>query len=210
MTDQEIVRFEARLDMERLPAGKRFQGTILYREGRSDLVVSYRPMEEYFRFVDKRVVVEGYHYSNPPHVQQIMADHFAITAVELAPGETPRDPIPTTLPVPPWVRTGPEVAARAQRWAQCAGTLTEARKNPDDDWCKARLTLADGTQLEATLYISTLKAEWEPLVGRAVTVLGRIGEAPIDGVWPFASPTAVCEGEVSGCGMPGPGRGRRP
>ena len=36
----------------------------------------------------------------PPDVQQIMADHFKITEIALAPGETAYDPKPTSLPTP--------------------------------------------------------------------------------------------------------------
>ncbi len=199
----EIVTYTAHLDMDRLSGGKRLQATTITLDSGRQLIASYRPMKEYLEFVDRRVVVQGYHYENPPHVQQVMADHFAITSVKLAPGEQPYETRPTGLPTPPTVATRAEFEARDRRWVQLFATLKTGSQRPDDSWCDTLLTLPDGTELWASAYKTTFERVWKPLFGKQVSV---IAQASIDKKDPkrplkLVGQTAICEGKMERCGM---------
>jgi len=197
------VRYTARLDMDRLSGGKRLQATVLHLDDGRRLLASYRAVEAYFQYVDKRVVVEGQHYTNPPEVQSVQADHFRITSIALAPGETPYATPPTQLPTPPTVKTRAELEARDGRWVQIFARLKTGSKHTDDDWCDAVATLDDGTEVWASMYKTTFNEVWKPLFGKRVTLIGR---AFVDAKDPrqrfkLQSQVAICPGKVERCGM---------
>ena len=202
--EHKTVTYTARFDIDRLAGGKRFQGSIIYLDGGRTLVAGYRPIKEYFQFVDRRVVVQGYHWSPDPNAQQIMADHFTITSIKLAPGETPYTSKPKALPTPPMVRTKKELEARKDRWVQVVGTLHGGHKPKDEAWGVANLDLGDGTRVEASVYWSTYEGQWKPLVGKEVTVTAKAATKQEEaGKKRFLLPgrTAICEGVKDGCGM---------
>ena len=199
--NHEIVEFEARFDIDRTSGGKGFQGSWLEREGQPSLVCSYRPMEEYFAFVDKRVVARGYHYSNPINVQQIGADHFNLISLKLADGETPREPPPSELPVPPWVDNRAAFEARKGRWVQIFALLEEGKKKKDKDLYHVTLKIADGTSIRAIIYTHNFTPSWAPRLGTLVSVLGT-AHIREDGTLAISPPRySICDGKVSGCGM---------
>ena len=211
-TGEKIVTYTARFDMDRLAGGKRFQGSILYLDGGRTLLASYRPMKQYFQFVDRRVVVQGFHWSPPPEAQQIMADHFSITSMKLAPGQTPYATKPTSLPSPPLVRTRGELEARKDRWVQVVATLAGGKKPANEAWGVANLVLGDGTAVEASVYWGTYEQRWKSLVGKKVTVTGKAAVKDEGGKKRLLLPgrTAICQGVVDGCGMrPGTGGPKR-
>lgn len=199
-----IVSYSARFDIDRLPGGKMFQGSILYLGDGSTLVASYRPMKQYFHLVDQRVAVKGFHWSPPAHAQQIMASHFTITEMSLDPKASPFYATkPIQLPAPPAVRTGKELAARDGRWVRVIGTLRGGSKPKNEAWGTAELTLADGALAYASVYWSTYELEWKPLVGQDVTITGKAGVKEEGGKKRLlvVGRTAVCKGVVERCGM---------
>ncbi len=202
-SNKDIVTFTARFDIDRLSGGKRFQGSILYRDGLDPLVCSYRPLKQYFEFVDRRVVVQGYHWSPPANAQQIMASHFAITSMKLAPGEKPYATKPTALPRPPMVRDKKGLEGKKDRWVQVVGTLKGGQKPKDEAWGTANLDLGDGTRVEASVYWMRYEQDWKPLVGKQVTVTGKLAVKEEAGKKRLMIPgrTAICQGVVDGCGM---------
>jgi hypothetical protein len=75
-----IVRIDAQ------PSGKRFQGVWLERAGDQRWVIDYRAREVWRSFEGEAVLVTGHCYE--PHGQAIMATHFAVDRLRLAPGST--------------------------------------------------------------------------------------------------------------------------
>ncbi len=201
---KEIVTYKARFDIDRIPGGKMFQGSILYLDDGSSLVASYRPIKEYFHLVDQRVVVKGYHWSPPVNAQQIMADHFSITEMSLDPAASPvYTTKPKQLPPPPAVRTGKELAARHKRWVRVIGKLTGGKKPQKGTWGTAELTLADGAKAETGVYWLTYERDWKPLVGQQVTVTGKAAVKTEGGKKRLllSGRTVICKGVVERCGM---------
>lgn len=189
--------------MDRLSGGKRLQATVILLDDGRRLLASYRPIRDYLEYVDKRVVVQGYHYTNPPDVQQVMADHFRITSIRLAPGEEPYPVKPTDLPTPPTVDTRAELEARDGRWVQLHATLKTGARRPDESWCDAVVALGDGTEVWASVYQTTFEKVWQPLFGKQVSI---IAQASVDTGDPgrrlkLVGQTAICAGKVERCGM---------
>ncbi|CAN0342949.1 unnamed protein product, partial [Laminaria digitata] len=138
--------------IDRIPGGKRFQGSWLLLPGGRALLLSYRPIPEHFDLVGKRVVATGRHYSNPPHIQQISADHFELHAIKPAPGVSPITPKPDTLPIPDRVRDASEFRAMLGRWVQVTGTLRGPAPEQDGGfWIDIQLAMEDGTILNASV-----------------------------------------------------------
>lgn len=202
-TKPQLVTFTARFDIDRLPGGKMFQGSILYLDDGRQLVASYRPMKAYFEFVDRRVVVSGHHYSPPREAQQIMADHFSIKSMKLAPGQPPYPSKPTRLPRPTLVRKRSELEARHGRWVTLVGKLASGQKRANDSWCDATLKLADGTPVGTEMYIGSFNSEWRPLMGKQVSVTGKLSvkQEGTQKRLTILGRTAICAGVVVGCGM---------
>lgn len=201
-----LETFEARLDIERLAGSKRFQGCHLTLDDGEVLLLSYRPRPEYFKFVDKRVKVQGARYRPDPEAQQIMAEHFTVHSITLAAGEQPHEPEPTTLPRPPLARTRAEAEARRGRWVQLVGTLRAGARRPNDSWRDAEVELPDGARVKVSVYSLSFDQTWRPLVGQQVTVMGALGAK---GELAISGRNAVCKGVVDGCGMVSP-RPRKP
>lgn len=174
-----------------VPGGKRLQaGSLVWDDGEV-WIVSYRPIEKYFQFIDKRVHVRGRPYENSPLVQSVMATHFEIESIELAEGETPYDPVPTRIPAPPHVRDRAAFDARRGGWAQVVGTLSQLQP-------ELQVTMADSTVV--TIPSSSYRASaWQQNEGKTVTVTGRV--APLSEGEVVLWSRKVCAGEVERCGM---------
>lgn len=193
---------EGFLDMERLASGKRFQGTWIHLDAGEPLLLSYRPVPEYFGFVERRVVFTGERYE--PRGQAVGAQHFRIATIELAPGETPYDPVPATLPKPPVLRDRASLRARHGRWVQVVGTLMPGKALPKDgslETMETSIRLQDGSLVMSRTAKSYYERDWRALEGQVVTSLGKLH---IDhGALRLGYASSVCPGEVDGCGMPG-------
>ncbi len=192
-----IQTYEGRLDMDRLPQSKRFQGTWLELDGGGSLVLAYRPMPEHFALVDRRVVLEARPYS--PAGQSIGADHVQLESIRLAEGETALADPPDALPVPPRVQSGEEVGARVGRWVELFATLIGEREDAaDGDWRTLEFRL-DGGAIVVTVEASwVVDGTFRPHFGERMTLLGKVYER--DGQLGLG-PVEACLGEVRGCGM---------
>lgn len=167
-------RCEGVLEIDRVAGGKRFQGTWILRDDGGDYVLSYRPDPSLYKFVGKRVFAVGQPYRPGANEQHILAEHFKLITILLAPGETPYDPEPTELPPPPRVGTAAGLAAMARRWVIAEGTLTDDHAFVDgEQWGTARLRLDNG---EVPVHVSrnAWRTTWLPLVGKEVAVTARV------------------------------------
>jgi hypothetical protein len=190
--------FEALLDIDRLESAKHFQGVWLEKADGERLLVAYEPSAEYFRFVEKRVLVVGETWMPDPYEQHVAAKHIKVTSIRLADGETPYNPEPKSLPAPPLARSMKELTPRIGRWVEVQAVLQSAEKHANDDWCDAALLLDDGTMLKSSMYVTALESTWKPLVGKRVTAMGKLQQK--DGLH-LIGPPALCAGEVRGCGI---------
>jgi hypothetical protein len=190
----EPVELEGVYEVDPIPGGKRFQGACLVLDDGTRYVIAYRPVPEHFRFLDKRVRVQGRPYWPGSDTQHIMMTHLEVHSIELAPGETPYA-TPPTEPVAPVARTAGDLAARDGRWVRVVGTLEAVRSDPDDYLGTARLRLADGTQVQAR---SIRVAKWTSHVGKPVTVTSRVARSEDGEVVTFdlVGRCAIQEGEV--------------
>ncbi|GIW72287.1 MAG: hypothetical protein KatS3mg102_1829 [Planctomycetota bacterium] len=192
-------RFEGRLEIDPVPGGKHFQGTWLVLDGGERLVIDYRPVPEYFRYLERRVVVRGRTWWPPPEVQHIGARHLEVHEIAPAPGEQPLEPPPAELPAPPHVTDAAGARARLGRWAQVVGTLELLPAERDNPWWRrAALTLADGTRIEVE---SAPAPEAERLAGGLVTAVGRLRADPQTGQPRMEHARALCPGHAARCGM---------
>ncbi len=116
------VTFDAVYQVAPQPAGKRLQEVVLLRDDGERWIRAYRPVPDEFQYQGRRVRVTGRPYTNPPTVQSVDATHFALDTIEVAPGETPITPAPTTLPPPPLARSAGAARAQAGWYAVCVGT----------------------------------------------------------------------------------------
>jgi len=193
---------EGRYEVDALPGGKRFQGTWLVLEDGRRFVLSYRPDPKRFGFIHKRVRVRGRPYQPGVDTQHISADHFQVMTMDLAPGETPWPEPPLTIPAPPLVQRGDQLAA-APRWVSVAGRLVSVEKVPDEYFGRAMVRLDDDT---AVIVEPVTLSEWDIHIGQVVTVTGplrRRGEDEEPRGYPYelGRPHAVCPGIRPGCGM---------
>ena len=167
------VVVEARYLVEPAPGGKRLQAGLLRLDSGEEWILSYRPAQDMLPFFEKRVVVEGRTYTPSPNVQHVMGTHFELESIALAPGESPHDPTPQTLPVPPLVSSLAALVARRWRWVHVQGILTALTPEPSSArWGSAVLQLDSGEQLE--LQGLRLSDEVRALQGQAVTAMGRV------------------------------------
>jgi hypothetical protein len=190
---------EGRYEVDPIPGGKRFQGSWLILDDGTRYVLSYRPHPDHYRFVDKRVRVMGRPYTPGRDTQHMLAKHFQIISIALAPGEIPYAEPPTTLPSPPLLRTERELNARAGQWAQVVGRLIALEDDPDSHFHTACIELEDGGKITA-LYAA--KGQWEPYLGSTITVTSRIEVHTSDAVSAgeqggvvLTGWYAICEGE---------------
>jgi hypothetical protein len=200
-----VIQCEARYEVDPIPGGKRFQGSWLVLDDGTRYVLSYRPVPEHYRYVDKRVIVTGRPYRPGRDTQHILATHFEVTSMELAPGEIPYTEIPTELPAPPLLRTAEEVYARDGRWGQIVGRLMALEDDPDTQFHNALLQLGDCTFIVARYAALDY---WKPYMGTTMTVMSRIAvisspAVSVDGNCGavLTGWYALCPGEVKRCGM---------
>jgi hypothetical protein len=191
----DLVQLTGRYEVDPIPGGKRFQGAWLVLDDGTRYVIAYRPVPEHFRFLEKRVRVEGRPYRPGADTQHIQATHLEVRTIELAPGETPYT-VPPTEPIPPPVlRTASEVAARDGRWARVVGRVEAVEDDPDGYLKLARLRLGDGIEV---IVRNVLGAEWSQYVGKTVTVASRVVSIEDGGTVTFelVGWREVCEGEA--------------
>lgn len=191
------VTVSGRIDVDRFPGGKRFQGVWLHGAGGGgSYVLAYRPVERLLPFVDKRVVVTGRPWWPGRDVQHIMADHFEVTEVALADDELPWDPVPTEVPEPPTAASTAALAERGVgRWVRVVATLEAIEAG--QRWPPAVLRLSD----QSTLQVEAVRAgDAEPLLGQTVTAMGQVGQSPA-GELMLVAPVAICPGDAARCGM---------
>jgi len=125
----------------------------------------------HFQFIDKRVRVTGRPYMPGRDTQHIMATHFQLTSIDLAPGETPYTVCPTQVPAPPFVRTAEDLEKRAGRWAMVVGRVEFVKDDPDGVLGMAGLCLEDGTII---IVGNILISKWAGYNGKIVTVTSRV------------------------------------
>ena len=170
-TYEPVTQCEGRYEVDPIPGGKRFQGSWLVLDDGTRYVLSYRPVPDYYPFVDKRVIVTGRPYTPGRDTQHVLADHFQVISIELAPGETPYPDPPSKIPAPPLLRTVGEICAYDGRWGQVVGKLIALKDDPDTYFHIAYVELEDGTQITARY---AAKGQWEPYLGSTITVISRI------------------------------------
>lgn len=170
-TYEPVVQCEARFEIDPIPGGKRFQGSWLVLDDSRRYVLSYRPIPEYYPFVDKRVSVTGRPYTPGRDTQHIHAKHFQVISIELAPGEIPYEELPTELPTPPLLYSADALRERNGRWGQVVGQLIDLKDDPDTHFNIAFLKLEDGTEITAHY---AAESQWRPFLGSTVTVVSRI------------------------------------
>lgn len=196
-TETETNRYEGRLEIDPIAGGKRFQGTWLVTDGADRFLLSYRPIEEYFAYVDRQVVVEGEEYDPDPRTQHIMADHLRVESMELADGETPIEPVPDRLPAPPLLEDSQRFAERDGLWTQVTGILEQPEPVGVGSAYSGRLRLED----DATLSVGGFgEEEARRHEGQRVTVIGRLNVSE-DGTAAIGDIRAICAGRTDRCGM---------
>lgn len=176
VSEQETVTYDdAIFEIDRVAGGKRFQGSWLLLPGGQELLLSYRPMPEHFDLLGKKVVATGKHYTNPPNIQSIGADHFELHSIEAAPGVKPLSPKPTSLPAPPIVRDEKSFRGMFRRWVQLRAKLIGESEGNDkeDSWIEVVLELEDGTKIHANFYKLTYEREFAKLEGKQISTTGR-------------------------------------
>jgi hypothetical protein len=200
-----IVHCEGRYEVDPIPGGKRFQGTWLVLDDGTRYVLSYRPVPEYFPFVDKRVSVTGLPYTPGRDTQHILAAHLQVVSIELAPGEKPYARPPAILPAPPLLRTSDDIIARIGRWGQVVGWLTAITDDPNTHFGIGHLKLEDETRITALYAAEEL---WSHYLHRKITVMSRIEAKEIDDTSENDGSEvvligwyAICRGVVERCGM---------
>ncbi len=114
-------------------------------------MLGYRPIPQYYPFVDKRVTVTGHPYSPGRDTQHVLATHFQLISMAFAPGETPYAEPPTELPAPPLLRTAEAIYARDGLWGQVVGRLIALADDPDTMFYNAQLELQDGSVVDRPL-----------------------------------------------------------
>lgn len=202
---ESIRQCEGRYEVDPIPGGKRFQGSWLVLDDRTRYVLSYRPMPDFFPYVNKRVIITGRPYHPGSDTQYIQAAHFQVTDITLAEGESPYEEAPTQLPAPPLLHTTAELCAYAGRWVQVVGKLVALIEDPDAYFCIAHLQLAGGDVIIAR---NAAKSLWGSFIRRTVTVTSRV-EVELSRSTPGISTAgialvgwyALCPGEVTRCGM---------
>ena len=89
--------------------------------------------------------------------------------------------------------------ARDGRWARVVATLREVVPRPDDGTFEARLALGDGSRATVERAMLGNLDRWKPLVGREVTVVGRLRVVSPKTIL-VEDRTAICAGRVERCG----------
>jgi hypothetical protein len=160
------------LDIDRVAGGKRLQGVWLTKDNGRKLVISYRPQERFFPFVEKRVRIIGSTRWPDSSRQALQMTHLDVEKIELAPGETPHDPVPDTLLEPPNVDSIDEASRRTDLWVTVVGELVEFRESCNPLFPDAIVRLKSGEDLVCGW---ARKVDWEEYLGKSFKVVGIIG-----------------------------------
>jgi hypothetical protein len=190
-TEVEMDELTGFLTMDPVAGGKRFQGTWIESKGVRH-VVSYRPVQAYFAFQNKRVVARGERYMPGPHEQHIDAPHFRVKELELADGEVPHDPPLDRLATPPTARSLAEADAVPGRWVRLVGKMSDVKRDRYG-WLSARLQLSDGVVELDRMSKDTAQEG----VRSVVCAIVRDEQGDIEA---FGAVVA-CDGDVERCGM---------
>lgn len=189
------VEVEALYLVQPSAGSKRLQATFLRLDDGREWILAYRPVEDGLKFFGKRVAVKGRTYTPSPMVQHVMATHFEIDSIELAPGEVAHDPVPTQLPAPPLARSLEDMGSRMWRWVHVQGKLVEwVEQEPGSKWVDGFVEIKEGerVRLEGLRVSDKLRA----LVGKDVTAMGRVTKKAS-----LTGRVSVCEGHVERCGL---------
>jgi hypothetical protein len=203
-TYEPVMQCEGRYEVDPIPGGKRFQGSWLVLDDGTRYVLSYRPNPDYFLFVDKRVRVTGRPYTPGRDTQHMLAAHFQIISIELAPGEIQYADPPSQLPAPPILRTLDEIRMRVGRWGQVVGHLIALQDEEDTHFKIAHLELEDGIRIIAR---NAAERQWKPYLGSIITIVSRIEMSSSGGASTddenaviLTGWYAICPGETNYCG----------
>lgn len=189
--------FEGRLEIDPVAGGKRFQGVWLVTDEGDRFLITYRPREKYFPYVDRRVIIDGEEFEPDPRTQHIMADHLRVHSIDVTGGDTPIEPAPDRLPAPPLVDDAGGLLERDGLWTLATGVLDSLEAPGKSTVYGGTLRLAD----ESTLAIGSIDGEQAlQYEGDEVTVLGRlhVGE---DGKPQINRVLAICPGRAERCGI---------
>lgn len=202
--DRRRVVVEGWYEIVPVPGGKKAQPAYVVLSDGTRVIRSYRPIVDELGYANRRVRVTGTVTIGPPdpRMQAMAGPHVDAERVELAAGETPISPPPREVPTLPMVTSLPGFAPHLDRWVAVSGTLDSVDPLPDSIWAGARLRLSDGS---VAIVGYALEATWKPLVGKAVTTIGRVSvigrdaglglDVRLDGCGP------PCAGVVPRCGM---------
>lgn len=155
---------------------------------------AYGAVEDEYGFAGLRVEATGTITSGPPDSkkQALMAPHLEVESLVLPGGGKVAKA--SEIPAPPVFSAAPSLAPRIDRWVQVVGTLTTVRTD-------ATITLADG----GVVRVEEADASFAPLVGKLVTVTGRLALEKGSGTFGLElvmrGRTAICAGAVPRCGM---------
>jgi hypothetical protein len=176
----ERTTVDALYRIDPIRGGKELQAVHLITANAS-YVHAYRPLRSELKFAEKRVRVTGRPFTHSPYVQAVGGEHFDVESIELAPGETPWDPEPTTLPTPAQARSATDAKALSGWYAACHGTLDGQT-----------FTFSDGSTLPATEVSTHYPIEG---IGQPMTMLAYVQASGT------LVPRAGCPGDVPRCGV---------
>ena len=170
MEERKAGIVEGMLDMSRVSSGKRLQTTSVSTSTGDVYVLSYRPMPDYYAFIERQVIVEGEHYE--PQGQAISAKHFSPKALRLAPGEKPRAPAPKFLPAPDFLLQAPE--ERIGRWIRARVVMVQSYLPKGSMWVELNIRCTDCGVLIRTTYPKSKESKYEGLKGETFAVIGKL------------------------------------
>ena len=142
--DGQAARVEGRYEVSPVTGSKRLQPVVIVLDDCTRLLRAYRPVPAEFRFLERRVHLygrAGTSAGHDPHVQQVEAPQILeVERLDLAPGETPVDPVPSELPCPPRASNAAELRARLERWVRVVGVLERFEELEDESfWGRAHI-----------------------------------------------------------------------
>lgn len=180
--------------------GKKFQGSWLVLDDGRRALLSYRPVAEYFKFINKKVVIEGCPYQ--PYGQSIFAWHFKALSIGLTHGEKfdkiGRGLDPTKIPTPPVVRSEGELVKNNGSWMALHGKITSSPTSANDCFWTAELILRDGVTIKGKNMYSP---KCRKITGGEVTVVTRLFPEEAGSVKEYRVGGAICQGYEPRCGM---------
>ena len=180
------------LDIARVSSGKRLQTTSIKGEKGVEYVLSYRPMPEYYAFVERKVVAEGEHYE--PQGQAIYARHFSASSVKLADGEQPIQPVPKYLPAPDYVED--DMSSFVGRWIRARVSMVDSFLPEGESWVELNLLCEDSKDLIRTSYPQSRTSKYDGLKGKKFSIIGLLrSRAKVDGE-PIAQPEYAMQAYV--------------